>query len=219
MNKSKKHLIIGIIIAAVAVIYTFLVTRIDVKPIGPEGSLVGFSTINKAVHEYIGFHKDFYVLTNILGLFPFIGALVFAVIGLKELIEKKSFKLVNNRLYAIACLYILIGLVYLFFELVIINYRPVILNEGLEASYPSSHTMLGITLPLSFAYLIKYFIKSEKKVRALKLLSIVLGCAIIFGRIVSGVHWASDILGGILISTALLLFFISSVEKIDEKET
>ncbi len=219
MKKSKRYLIIGIILALVAVIYTILLKHVDVRPIGPEGSLVGFSTMNEAVHNYIGFNKDFYVLTNILGLFPFIGVLIFIIIGLVELIKEKSLMKVNKRLYAIGCLYILIGLIYLFFEIVTINYRPVILTEGLEASYPSSHTLLGITLPLSFAYLIKYFVKSEKKVRALRLLSIILGCAIVFGRIISGVHWASDILGGVIIATSLLLLFISSVEKIDEKES
>ena len=214
MNKSKKYLIAAVTFLVIAVIYTLLVAKVDVRPIGPEGSEVGFSTINEMVHNYIGVHMSFYDLTNVLGYFSLLGVVTFVVIGAKETAKKD----LNKRLIPLGIFYVALGLVYLLFEIVIINKRPVLIDGLLEASYPSSHTMLGLGVCLSFSILIKYFVKNPTTAKALKFLAIVLGCAIVFGRIISGVHWATDIIGGLIIVTSLLFFLASGVSKIDEKE-
>ena len=210
MNKSKKYLITAIALLIIAIIYTFLVSKVDLKPIGPEGSFVGFGTINEIVHNYIGVHMSFYYLTNVLGYIALLAVVFFVIIAMVQT-AKKNF---NKRLIPLGIFYILLGLVYLLFEVLIINKRPVLIDGVLEASYPSSHTMLGIGVCLSFSYLIKYFVNNKTTVKALKFLSIVLACAIVFGRMLSGVHWATDI----IIVSSLLFFLFAGVSFVEEKE-
>ena len=107
--------------------------------------------------------------------------------------------------------------VYAAFEKIIINYRPILIDKVLEASYPSSHTVLAMCVATSFAMVAdKYFGKASK---FLKVIVLVLLTLVIAGRIISGVHWASDILGGVLISTALISVFNMIIDVNKKKKT
>lgn len=44
-----------------------LVTSIDVAAVGPAGTSIGLSHLNKAVHDLVGVHMIWYRITNILG--------------------------------------------------------------------------------------------------------------------------------------------------------
>ena len=131
----------------------------------------------------------------------------YGVQGLLQLIKYKNISKVDKRLLYLAGLYVLLGITYVFFEKVIINYRPVLMEGELEASYPSSHTMLAITICISSLLTSKYYIKDKSLLKILQISTIVLMFLLVIGRILSGVHWISDIIGGILISLALVSIY------------
>ena len=160
-----------------------------------------------------------YNITDWLGLVAMIVALGFAVLGLVQLIKRKSLSRVDNSILVLGGFYLLVVAAYLFFEYNIVNYRPVLINSILEASYPSSTTMLVMcimpTAMMQFHRLIQ-----NKTVRIV--VNILLGIftiLMIVGRMLSGVHWFTDILGGMLISSALVMLYHSVNVYIESKQT
>lgn len=212
----KKNIIISIVLIILSVLFTELVKNIDVKPIGPNESLVGFADINRLFHNLIGSNMIIYKITEFLGYIPIVMALVYVFIGLKELIERKSLLKVDREMYILALFYVLVVGVYVFFEKFIVNYRPILIDGVLEASYPSSHTLMSICLCGSSIIINKKIFKN-KFGDVENILSVILILLIVIGRIISGVHWFTDILGGIIISSALLVVFYSVISSIKPK--
>ncbi len=212
MKKKKNLWVPAIILIVVSILYTVLVKFVDVGEIGPEGSSVGFQMINGYVHSMIGVQEFWYKVTKYLGILPFLYVGYYGVIGLMQLIKGKSLKKVDQRILALGGFYIVVGLVYVFFEKVVINYRPVILEEGLEASYPSSHTMLALCICLSSLLISKYYIKKQYK-RVVDGITVSLMTVLVVGRILSGVHWITDIIGGVLISLALVYTYKAVIKE------
>lgn len=207
MKKGK--MISSVICAALFAVLIVLVKTVDVQQIGPEGSSIGFAGINKAMNDATGLNMTLYKITEVLGLLALAVAGCFALLGLVQLIKRKSFAKVDPEIYALAGLYVVVLVLYVIFEKVIINYRPVIMpdEEHVEASFPSSHTMLGIVIMGSTFIIIDKYIKNESICKSVRIVSILILIAIVFGRLFSGVHWLTDILGGVLISSALLFIF------------
>lgn len=207
MEKSiKRRYVMTAIYAAMFILWTLLIKFVDVKAIGPEGSIVGFATLNGSVHSALGFNGFWYELTKYFGYFALIVAAGFACAGLVQLIKRKSIKKVDANILALGALYILVVLLYVFFEKVAVNFRPVILEEGLEPSYPSTHTFLILTIIGSTAQEIKNYMKNPKAALILKIGAYLIMILAAVGRLLSGVHWATDIVGGLLLATVLLSF-------------
>ena len=101
---------------------------------------------------------------------------------------------------------------YVFCEVVVINYRPVILEEGLEASYPSSHTVLVCCVMTTAIMQCVRLIKHEMLRNTAVLFSALMIVIMVVGRLLSGVHWFTDIVGGILLSVALVWLYYSTVK-------
>ena len=187
-------------------VYVYLVKTIDVKAIGPNKSSVGFSSINKAYANLVGSNMTIYKLTEIFGLLIFIIVGIYGLIGIYQLFKRKSLFKVDREIISVGILYILMIGTYLVFEKVIINYRPIIIEGELEASFPSSHTMLAICTCVSSLMIYKKYI--PKKFNYLVIFTTVLLLTLVFlGRTISGVHWISDIVGGVIISITLLSYF------------
>lgn len=201
--KNKKNILICVLLVLISIIYTLLVKYVDTSTIGPNGSVVGFSSLNSFVFNLTGNNMILYKITEILGIIPILIALMYAVIGLIQVIDRKSLK-VDKELIALGILYVVVILIYVFFEKCIINYRPVIIDGVLEASYPSSHTLLSICICGSALLINKYLFNNEKIYKYINIISIISMVLIVLGRLLSGVHWASDIIGSIIISITLL---------------
>lgn len=207
MKNKKRYLIGGFAFFLMFIIFTIIIKFIDVKNIGPHNSSVGLATINNFFVNKIGFHNKIYKLTEILGIIPIIIVLIYAIIGLYSLIEEKSFKKVNKNLYYLAIFYIIVLGIYVLFEKVIINFRPVIIEGILESSYPSSHTILAICICGSSIILNNAIFKNNKIAKFENIISFIIIILLPLLRFISGVHWFTDIIGGILLSLSLLLFF------------
>jgi len=189
------------------IIFTVLVKLVDVQAIGPEGSSVGFATINKLVFDAIGIHPQFYSLTQFCGIIAIGIAFCFALLGIDQLIKRKSLHYVDSNIIAMGIYYVIVIFFYALFMFLVINYRPVIIDgEALESSYPSSHTMLGLTVTVAFMMYNKFFKNVKKKIDRIvfTVFCWAFVALIVIGRLVSGVHWFTDIIGSVLLSMAII---------------
>lgn len=210
-KEDQKKLYFAVSALVMFVLWTLAVRFVDVQTIGPRESSVGFATLNRAIHDVTGVNMVLYTITDWLGLVPFGVVFVFALLGLIQWIKRKSLIKVDHSILVLGVFYIVVMAVYILFEIVALNYRPVLINGVLEASYPSSTTMLVMcVMPTALMQL-----NSRIKNRVLRLC--VVWCIFAFtafmviGRIISGVHWISDIIGGALISVGLVMMYCYAI--------
>ena len=209
----KKNMIVSIVLMVLSILYTILVRIVDVKDIGPGGSNVGFSTINKYVSDLFDLNMAWYKITEYIGYIAILVAGIYALIGLVELIKRKSIKKIDKEIIALGILYIFVIGIYVLFEKFVINYRPVIIENVLEASYPSSHTLLALCVCGSGIIVNNKLFSNKKYIKLVNIVLLVLMGTIVIGRILSGVHWITDIVGGILISSALLSSYYTVINE------
>ena len=90
MKREIKTLFAGIVLLIAFGIWTLLIQSVDVQPIGPKETEVGFASLNGWFHEWTGVHMNLYTITDWLGLVPVFVCMVFGIMGLVQLIQKKS---------------------------------------------------------------------------------------------------------------------------------
>ena len=212
-KKNTKTILVALGTLAAFALWTFLIRCVDVQPIGPNGSRVGFAAINGAFHALTGVHWALYTLTDWLGLVPVAFALGFAVLGLVQLISRRSLRRVDGSILVLGAFYIAVMAAYLLFEKFAVNYRPVLIDGFLEASYPSSTTLLTLcVMPTAMLQL-------SRRLRSGRLRSLVLAVLAAFtafmvvGRLLSGVHWLTDIVGGVLLSAAIVCLYAAAADR------
>ena len=205
---------------ALFVLTIALVKCVDIAAVGPAGTSIGLSHLNKEVHDLIGVHMFWYQVTNLLGFWAILCGAIFACVGLKQLIERKSLKQVDAKILAMGGLFVLLGIIYVLFEKVVINCRPVLMKGETvpEASSPSSHTVLAFVIFGAIAMMLKDYLQDKRLASMLQNACLVLILVSVIGRLISGVHWFTDILGGIFLSYALLMVFSGLLEKLDGKD-
>lgn len=204
---SKRSLVCAVFLIILFVLWTVAVSFIDVRPIGPEGSKVGFAGLNGSFHELTGENMGLYDITDALMPVPFAVVLIFAAVGAVQLIKRKKILSVDRDIIALGIFYIAVIAVYVFFEVFVINYRPVLIEGKLEASYPSSTTMLVLTVMPTAVMQISRRLKKDPIKIVLITLSVLFTAFMVIGRVISGVHWLSDIIGGVIISAGLVLMY------------
>lgn len=211
MKKNKKYIIITILLLIIAIAYTLIVKNVDVRAIGPEGSKVGLSHINESYRDLIGYNDIWYKITKYLGVVPFLLVAYYGFIGVLQTIKRKNPLKVDKKILFLGGFYVLMGITYIFFEKVIINYRPILEDGQLEASFPSSHTLLAVCICMTSLLISEYYIKDEKIKKILNIGTIILMAVLVIGRLLSGVHWFSDILGGVIISLFLVSIYNTAI--------
>ena len=210
MKKKNRGLFwLGVCFLAAFVLWTVLVCFIDVRAIGPRGSSVGFATLNGYVHNLTGVNMSLYVVTDWLGIVPIGVVFAFDVLGLVQWIKRKSLLKVDRSILTLGVFYIVVMAVYILFEIVVINYRPTLIGGYLEASYPSSTTVLVMCVMPTAMMQFSHRIKNDLFRKCVTFTIAVFIAFMVIGRLVSGVHWITDIIGGALLSTAIVLTYYS----------
>lgn len=212
----KRNLIISILLLISSIIFIVLLKNIDIKCDAVNNSCIGFATLNQFIFNKIGVNMVWYIITDCLGIIPILISMVYAFIGLKQLIKRKSIRKVDKEIIILGMFYIVVISTYILFEKYIVNYRPILMDNYLEASFPSSHTLMTIYLCGSSIIINKKLFKNTftKIVNVISLFIIIIT---IIGRLISGVHWFTDIVGGMLISSFLLMLFYSIVSTKERK--
>lgn len=217
-DKTKRSFIITAILFLLFIIFTVIVSCVDVQSIGPQGSEVGLATLNKAVFELLGANTTWYDITEMIGIFALAVAFGFALLGGAQLIKRKSIAKVDRQILILGVFYAAVVAMYILFEVVVINYRPIILETDLEASYPSSHTMMVICIMATAMMQFDRLFRKKKALHVvLNVISAVIIAVMVAGRLLSGVHWFTDIIAGALLASALVMLYHSAVSLSDER--
>ena len=206
-KKSRRLFFVGASLLAAFVLWTVLIRFVDVQAIGPQESSVGFAMLNGYVHSLTGENMSLYVITDWLGLVPIGVAFGFAVLGLVQLIKRKSLFKVDRSILVLGGFYIVVMAVYVLFEMVVINYRPILIDGYLEASYPSSTTMLVMCVMPTAMMQLRTRIKNKVFSRCVMVAIATFVAFMVIGRLVSGVHWITDIIGGALFSAGVVMIY------------
>ena len=203
-KQNKKYLITSLGMLAAFVLWTVAVCTIDVRAIGPEGSEVGFGALNEWFHKLTGVHLSLYYATDYLSLIPLGVAAGFAILGVTQWIKRKNLTKVDRDILILGGFYVAVIGAYAFFELFPVNYRPIWIEGCLEASYPSSTTVLVACVMSTAALQLRSRVKAPRLRTCLCYAMAVFAVLMIVCRLISGVHWLTDIVGGLLLSAGLV---------------
>ncbi len=209
MKRSQKTFYIGASIFIAFIIWTVLVRFVDIKAIGPQESSVGFATLNAFFHNHTGVHMSLYNITDWLSFIPFATVFCFALLGLIQWFKRKSIKQVDFDIFVLGGFYVVVLAIFFLFEKIFINYRPILIEGVLEASYPSSTTMLVMCVMPTAILQLNNRIKNITLRRFAIFLIAAFSAFMVVGRLISGVHWLTDIIGGALLSAGLVTMYYS----------
>ena len=104
---------------AAFVLWTAVVSRVDVQAIGPQGSSVGLAALNGFFHNLTGVHLSLYLLTDWLSLVPLGIVLGFGALGLEQWVKRKSIWKVDRSILVLGGFYLVVLAVFVFFEVCI----------------------------------------------------------------------------------------------------
>ncbi|MBP3657188.1 MAG: phosphatase PAP2 family protein [Clostridia bacterium] len=206
-KEDRGNFIIAADVLAAFLGWTAAVRWIDVEAIGPQGSAVGVASINQFVHRLTGVHMFLYTVTDWLSLVPVMLGTGFAFLGLMQWIRRRRLLSVDYSLLVLGGFYIAVMAAYILFEAAVVNYRPVLIDGILEASYPSSTTMLVMCVIPTSIMQFRDRIQNRMIRRCVVTACAVFMVFMVIGRLVSGVHWLTDIIGGALLSAGLVLMY------------
>ncbi len=209
----KKGIMTGVLLLLVFALWTVLVQIVDVQPAGcyePQKN-VGFAGINTWFHGLTGYSEILYKITDWLGLVPIAVCGCFGILGLVQLIRRKSLMKVDRDILLLGIYYIIVIAAYLAFEMITINYRPVLVDglEKPESSYPSSTTLLVLSVMPTLVFQVKRRMADTPARKAIIALAVLFMAFMLIGRLVAGVHWLTDIIGSVILSAGLFIIYHS----------
>ena len=210
-KNGKKLLILGIALLVMFAIWTWLVQCVDVQPAGPGGTEIGFATFNCWFHSITGVHMAIYTITDWSGLVPILVCMAFGGMGLAQLIKRKSLFKVDRDLIFLGIYYVVVIWGYLIFEMIPINYRPILIDGMLEASYPSSTTLLVLSVMPTLIFQVNRRSANPVLKEIVRGLTVLFSAFMVIGRLIAGVHWFTDIVGAVILSTGLYCLYKAMV--------
>ena len=199
----KRELFAGLLFIAIFAIFTLLVQIVDVNPLGVNGTNIGFSTFNCMIHKLCGVNMTLYTITDWAGLVPIFIIISFGIIGFTQLIKRRSLIKVDADILILGVYYIIVATIYVVFEMMSINFRPILINGFMEVSYPSSTTLLVLSVMPTLAEQTSRRYKNSKVKISMYAFTATFSVFMVIGRLISGVHWFTDILGSVIMSVGL----------------
>lgn len=202
-KNGKKELCLGSIFVVAFAVWTLLIQIVDVQPLGTKGTEIGFATFNLWFHKLTGTNMTIYTITDWLGLVPLFVCIIFGAIGFVQLVKRRSFFKVDRDIIILGIYYITVVFAYGIFEMIPINYRPILIEGVMEASYPSSTTLLVLCVMPTLVEQINRRMTNAIVKRIITIFSILFSAYMVIGRLISGVHWVTDIVGSVFLSVGL----------------
>lgn len=194
-----------------------MILTVDVQPVGVNGTVVGFATLNCSFHNMTGVNMTIYYITDWLGLVPLFCCMIYGAVGFVQLLQRKSLLKVDIDILLLGVYYVIVIFGYLIFEMIPINYRPILIDGIMEVSYPSSTTLLVLSVMPTVIFQVDRRIKNRVVRRIITPSIILFSLFMLIGRTVAGVHWLTDIIGSVFLSAGLFLIYYANVLRIDKK--
>ena len=216
--KAKRVLLTGVGLLAVFVLWTILIMSVDVQNVGQRGTAIGVAAFNTWFHRLTGVHMRLYAITDWLGLVPIAVCMCFGILGLAQLIRRRSLFKVDPDIILLGVYYIIVIAAYLIFEMIPINYRPIPIDGYMEASYPSSTTLLVLSVMPTLVLQIKRRFQNKAIRFTVYIFAVSFSAFMVIGRLISGVHWATDIIGSVFLSFGLFELYHSAVMYLDRRK-
>lgn len=205
--KKKKEILLGLILITSFIIWTVLIQTVDVQSVGQEGTDIGFARFNSWFHKLTGVHLTLYIITDWLGLVPVLVCMIFAGVGLVQLVKRRILFKVDYDIIFLGIYYVVVIFAYFIFEMIPINYRPILIDGRMEASYPSSTTLLVLSVMPTLVLQVNRRVISNGIKRIVKMFANVFTIFMVVGRLICGVHWFTDIVGAVIISSGLFVIY------------
>ena len=206
-QRVKRGILSGTVLILAFILWTILIQTVDVQPVGVSGTNVGFAAVNTWFHRLTGVHMGLYTVTDWLGLVPIAICICFGLLGLAQWIRRKSIAKVDKDILLLGGYYILVILGYLIFEMIPINYRPILIDGAMESSYPSSTTLLVLSVMPTLLFQVNRRAKAQTVRKVTAAFVILFSAFMVIGRLVAGVHWLTDIVGSVLLSAGLYCLY------------
>ena len=213
--KEKRNLLTGTGLIGTFALWTVLIQCLDVQAVGQNGTKIGLAGFNVWFHQLTGVHMTLYTITDWLGLVPIFICMCFGVLGLVQLIKRRSLRKVDADILLLGVYYVLVIACYLIFEMIPINYRPVLIEGRLEASYPSSTTLLVLSVMPTLMFQVYRRAVNSMLRKAVAVFVFAFSAFMVIGRLISGVHWATDIVASVNLSAGLFMLYRSVVLYVD----
>lgn len=217
MRKNKRLLLTGVLSLLAFALWTFLIQCVDVQAAGVNGTEIGFATLNSWFHKLTGVHMPIYFITDWLGVVPIFICMIYAWVGLTQMIKRKSLFKVDADLILMGLYYVIVTFSYLFFEMIPINFRPILIDGFMEASYPSSTTLLVLSVMPTLKFQTERRCRNLAFRRVVNVFVVLFSAFMVIGRLVAGVHWCTDIIGSVLLSFGLLMVYQAAVGFAEQK--
>ena len=213
--KEKRNLLTGTGLIGTFALWTVLIQCLDVQAVGQNGTKIGLAGFNVWFHQLTGVHMTLYTITDWLGLVPIFICMCFGVLGLVQLLKRRSLRKVDADILLLGVYYVLVIACYLIFEMIPINYRPVLIEGRLEASYPSSTTLLVLSVMPTLMFQVYRQAVNSMLRKAVAVFVFAFLAFMVIGRLISGVHWATDIVASVILSAGLFMLYRSVVLYVD----
>ena len=218
-NRKNIPFFAGISCITAFIIWTILIQTVDIQPVGVNGTAIGFASFNIWFHRLTGTNMTLYTITDWLGLIPVFVCMIFGILGLMQLIKRKILLQVDADILLLGIYYAIVISAYLIFEIHPINYRPILIEGRMEASYPSSTTLLVLSVMPTLTFQADRRLKTCTVRNIIRTLTILFSAFMVFGRLISGVHWFTDIIGSVMLSAGLFYIYKAFVLSYDRKDT
>lgn len=216
-QQGKRGIMSGAALILAFILLTVLIQTVDVRPVGVNGTNIGFATVNTWFHRLTGVHMGLYTVTDWLGLVPIAVCIGFGLLGLAQWVRRRSIAKVDRDILLLGGYYILVILGYLIFEMIPINYRPILIDGAMEASFPSSTTLLVLSVMPTLLFQVNRRAKGQTVRRLTAAFVVLFSVFMVIGRLVAGVHWLTDIVGSVLLSAGLYSLYRAAVLEMDHK--
>lgn len=207
----------GILLLALFLLWTVAVKTVDVAQAGETATLVGFATLNSRFHSLTGVHMWIYDLTDLLSVIPLGVCALFGLLGALQLIRRRSLREVDRDILLLGIYYVVVIGAFFLFEVFPVNFRPIFIEGKLEASYPSSTTLLVLSVMPTLPFQIDRRCGKAGLKWAVRILTALFSAFMVIGRLVCGVHWLTDIVGGLILSMGLFLLYRAAVRCFGEE--
>ena len=209
--KEKRNILTGVGMIVAFAVWTVLIQWVDVQAVGQNGTKIGFADFNVWFHQLTNVHMTIYTITDWLGLVPIFICLCFGVLGMVQLIKRRSLLKVDQDILLLGIYYVLVIACYLIFEMIPINFRPVLIEGRQEGSYPSSTTLLVLSVMPTLRFQADSRVSNYMIRKAVAVFVVAFSVFMVIGRLISGVHWATDIIGSVLLSAGLYMLYRAAV--------